>query len=164
MEHVLPFGTLRPFFTDEEAAVREEVAEYFEDLPDPESISPLTVLLDDVDTDVAEKAAEALRHAGESGVPPMEAYYLAGTNPYNAYQVGQELARVDQRNVIAQGITRWRDLLVNGDAGLRRLGVRGLGRFGQADQDAHFVRQMLEDPDRRVASRAAEVLSNWGLE
>jgi hypothetical protein len=153
-----------PSLADESALVRMEAATYFEYLWDPAAIEPLVKLMYGEDNSIAEQALDALCKSGqEEAIAKLQEYYLTGPILELAFEAGKALEE-NRWAVVPEGVQRFRDALSSAEPDERRLGLAGVGRWGDVATDESRVRALTLDADQRVRAEAQRALTAWGLE
>lgn len=154
-----------PALADESAAVRMEAATYFEYLWDPGALAPLVDLLYGEDEAIAEQALDALCKSGQDeAIAKLEEYYLTGPGLELAFEAGKALEENRRVASVPGGVQRFRDALSSTDPADRRLGLAGVGRWGDAATDEWRVRALAADSDERVRAEAQRTLAAWSVE
>ena len=154
-----------PSLTDESALVRMEAATYFEYLWDPAAIEPLVKLMYGEDNSIAEQALDALCKSGqEEAIAKLQEYYLTGPALELAFEAGKALEENRRAMAVPEGVQRFRDALSSAKPDERRLGLAGVGRWGDVATDEGRVRALTTDADERVRAQAQRALVALGLE
>jgi hypothetical protein len=80
-----------------------------------------------------------------------------------AFEAGKALEE-NRRAVAPEGVQRFRDALISAEPDERRLGLAGVGRWGDLATDESRVRALTMDADQRVRAEAQRALAAWGFE
>jgi len=152
-----------PALADGSALVRMEAATYFEYLWDPAALQPLVNLMYGQDESIAEQALDALCKSGqEEAIAKLQEYYLAGPALKLALEAGKALEENHSTAAVPEGVQRFRDALKSAKPDERRLGLAGVGRWGDAATDEWRVRELAADADGSVRAEAQRTLVAWG--
>jgi HEAT repeat protein len=150
---------------DESVLVRMEAATYFEYLWDPAALEPLARLMYGEDESIAEQALDALCKSGEEeAIAKLHDYYMNGPALELALEAGKALEENRRTAALPEGARRFRDALSSAEPDQRRLGLAGVGRWGNVATDESRVRALTADADERVRAEAQKTLVAWGLE
>ncbi|MHC4840299.1 MAG: HEAT repeat domain-containing protein [Planctomycetota bacterium] len=151
--------------SDENAKVRREAAEYFEDVWDKEARTKLTdMMMNDEDLKVQEHALDALNESGdEDAIRELVNAYLNAKAIETAYEAGKALEENNRKEELPKGLQRFRDALTDNDPVKREYGVVGLRKWGTS-ADEPYVRPLLDDKNPDVQDEARRAMRRWGFD
>ncbi|MDC1142222.1 HEAT repeat domain-containing protein [Planctomycetota bacterium] len=157
-------GEMQTALSDENAGVRREAAEYFEDVWDKAALPKLTdMMMNDENLKVQEHALDALNESGdEDAIRALTDAYLNAKAIETAYEAGKALAENKRTEDLPKGLQRFRDALSHSEPSIREYGVAGLRRWGTS-ADEPYVRPLLSDENADVQDEARRALRKWGF-
>ena len=156
------------FASDPDELVRESVADYFEDVPDPRGHQALVMLAHDEVNEVADAAVDAIAARGdEAAVAALEDVYRTAKDPRVAYAAGRNRVQLGRENEalapFRPPMDRWCTMLEDSSPRHRETAVYALRVFG-SEADISLLETMRDDPDLQVRRAVVRTLREWGVQ
>jgi HEAT repeat protein len=156
------------FASDPDELVRESVADYFEDVPDPRGQEALVLLAHDPVNEVADAAVDAIAARGDAAaVAALEDLYRTVKDPRVAYAAGRNRVRLGRENQelppFRPPMDRWCTMLEDASPRNRETAVYALRVFGN-EADISLLEDLRHDPDLQVRRAVVRTLREWGVE
>jgi HEAT repeat protein len=137
---------------DSRLEMRLKAAKLLQELPDPAAIEPLIGALRDEDSNVRQRAGDALGKIGQPAAKPL-AGLLQDPNPEMRRMAVEQLGKIRHPEALEPLLTALRDP----DPNVQWWAAWALGEMGPAAEEE--LKRLLRDPDRGVQRWAKEALN-----